>query len=127
MYYACVCAIAKDETPHLREWALHHFAVGFEHIVLYDNGSAVPAALTLADLADAGLLTVIDFPRREAPQLSAYYAVAGWPSLILTNSYCPWPAVTCGICWKAMKPGPVWRRTGWSSAPAAICADRRRG
>ena len=36
MYYACVCAIAKDETPHLREWALHHFAVGFEHIVLYD-------------------------------------------------------------------------------------------
>lgn len=73
MYYACVCAIAKDETPHLREWALHHFAVGFEHIVLYDNGSAVPAARTLADLADAGLLTVIDFPRREAPQLSAYY------------------------------------------------------
>lgn len=73
MYYACVCAIAKDDTPHLREWALHHFAVGFEHIVLYDNGSAVPAARTLADLADAGLLTVIDFPRREAPQLSAYY------------------------------------------------------
>ena len=61
MYYACVCAIAKDETPHLREWALHHFAVGFEHIVLYDNGSAVPAARTLADLAK-GCTCPPDFP-----------------------------------------------------------------
>lgn len=47
--------------------------MGFEHIVLYDNGSAVPAARPPAGLAAAGLLTVIDFPRREAPQLSAYY------------------------------------------------------
>lgn len=41
--------------------------------MLYDNGSAVPAARPPAGLAAAGLLTVIDFPRREAPQLSAYY------------------------------------------------------
>lgn len=41
--------------------------------MLYDNGSAVPAARPPADLAAAGLLTVIDFPRCEAPQLSAYY------------------------------------------------------
>ena len=96
MYYACVCAIAKDETPHLREWALHHFAVGFEHIVLYDNGSVVPAARTLEDLADAGLLTVIDFPRRPRSCrpttivcASGKHAAVGWLLSILTNSCCP--------------------------------------
>ena len=73
LYYACICAIAKDETPHLREWVLHHFSAGFEHIVLYDNGSVEPVSRTLSDLAAAGLVTVIDFPVCEAPQLSAYF------------------------------------------------------
>ncbi|MBQ3059293.1 MAG: glycosyltransferase family 92 protein [Desulfovibrio sp.] len=73
MLYAAVCAIARDETPHLREWALHHLATGFEHLIIYDNGSQEPVRQTLADLLASGLLTVLDFPGQRAPQLSAYY------------------------------------------------------
>ncbi|MDO5484514.1 MAG: glycosyltransferase family 2 protein, partial [Desulfovibrionaceae bacterium] len=71
MFYAGICAIARDETPHLREWALHHLAVGFEHIIIYDNGSREPVRDTLACLGR--LVTVLDFPEQRAPQLSAYY------------------------------------------------------
>lgn len=72
MYYTTICAIAKDEDPHLREWVLYHLAVGIEHIVLYDNNSKIPIQQTLAEYVAAGLVTVIDWPLTDAQQLSAY-------------------------------------------------------
>ena len=49
------------------------FCRGVRAYCVYDNGSDGPGPPPPAGLAAAGLLTVIDFPRREAPQLSAYY------------------------------------------------------
>jgi len=70
-YYLGLCAIAKDETPYLREWAIYHHYIGFEKIYVYDNGSAVPVRETLADLAEKGVLTVHDMPG-QTMQLPAY-------------------------------------------------------
>ena len=49
MYYASICAIAKDEDKNLREWVLYHFAIGFEHIVIYDNNSKNPIKNILSE------------------------------------------------------------------------------
>ena len=72
MYYTTICAIAKDENPHLKEWVLYHFATGFEHIVIYDNNSKIPVRTELAEYVGAGLVTVIDWPLTDAQQMSAY-------------------------------------------------------
>ena len=72
MRYASLCAIVKDEDRDIREWLAYHLAIGFEHVLLYDNKSRVPLRATLADLVAAGLVTVMDWPLVRAQQLSAY-------------------------------------------------------
>jgi hypothetical protein len=72
MYYAALCAIAKDEDHALPEWARHHLHIGFEHIYLYDNGSRTPIRDVLRDYVANGLVTVVDFPLTDRQQLSAY-------------------------------------------------------
>lgn len=54
-HYLGLCAIAKDETPFLREWVGYHQYIGFEKIYIYDNESAVPVHESLADFYDAGV------------------------------------------------------------------------
>lgn len=44
MYYASICAIVKDEDKDIREWLNYHFAIGFEHVLIYDNNSRNPQA-----------------------------------------------------------------------------------
>ena len=72
MYYATLCAIAKDEEHSLPEWTRYHLHIGFEHIYLYDNGSRTPIRDVLREYVENGLVTVIDFPLTERQQLSAY-------------------------------------------------------
>ena len=36
---ATVCMMAKDEAPYLVEWLAHYLALGFDRLVVYDNGS----------------------------------------------------------------------------------------
>lgn len=55
-HYLGLCAIARNETPYLREWAAYHHLIGFERIFIYDNGSTVPVRDTVADMYDAGML-----------------------------------------------------------------------
>ncbi|MCR5563010.1 MAG: glycosyltransferase family 2 protein [Desulfovibrio sp.] len=59
MWYSTICAIAKNETPFLEEWARFHLSTGFEHIFVYDNGSDVPVSSVLAEFIRAGLVTVM--------------------------------------------------------------------
>ena len=73
MYYAAICAIAKDEDLSLKEWVTYHFLIGFDHIIIYDNGSKIPISETLKEYVDENLVTVYDFPTQNAQQLSAYY------------------------------------------------------
>ena len=55
--YAAACAMVKDE-PDLREWAAYHLAVGFEHLLIYDNESRIPVSVVLGDFIAAGFVTV---------------------------------------------------------------------
>jgi hypothetical protein len=70
-YYLGLCAIAKDETPFLREWAGCHHFLGFEKIYVYDNDSMVPARDTLAEFYDLGVCDTYTLPG-SARQLTAY-------------------------------------------------------
>lgn len=77
---ACLCAIARDEhEADVREWVCYHLGLGFGHVALYDNGSRRPLRETLSPLLAIGAVSVVDFPQREAPQLSAYFhALRQW-------------------------------------------------
>lgn len=72
MHYASICAIIKDEDNDVREWLNYHFAIGFEHILIYDNNSKNPLYKQISDYISSGLVTVINFPLTKSQQLSAY-------------------------------------------------------
>jgi hypothetical protein len=66
-----ICAIFKNEAPYIGEWLAFHLAVGFDHFVLYDNGSTDGARELIAGLPSASHVTLIDWPERPG-QPSAY-------------------------------------------------------
>ena len=66
-----ICAIFKNEAPFLLEWIAYHIAVGFEHLVLYDNDSTDGGAALIRNSPLAERVTVIHWPQRPG-QLSAY-------------------------------------------------------
>jgi hypothetical protein len=70
-YYLGLCAIAKDETPFLREWAAYHHYIGFEKIYIYDNDSRTPVRDSIADLYDLQICDSYTMPGK-ARQLVAY-------------------------------------------------------
>lgn len=70
-HYLALCAVAKDETPFLREWVEYHALIGVERFIIYDHESAVPVAETLADHVATGLVTVVNL-QGFAIQLPAY-------------------------------------------------------
>jgi hypothetical protein len=50
-YKAGIVAVAKDEHPYLLEWLAFHFAIGFDHIWVYDNESAPPLSRLISHRA----------------------------------------------------------------------------
>ena len=54
-YYLGLCAIAKNETPFLREWIAYHHYIGFEKIYIYDNESSRPVFLDVGEFYDQGI------------------------------------------------------------------------
>lgn len=58
MQYCAVCLIAKDENKYLREWAEYHLRIGFDALIIYDNGSVTPLAEELGDLIALGRVHV---------------------------------------------------------------------
>ena len=42
MKYCAVCLVAKDEEYYLQEWVEYHLRIGFDAIIIYDNGSRIP-------------------------------------------------------------------------------------
>ena len=62
MQYCAICLIAKDEDYYLKEWIEYHLQIGFDAIIVYDNGSVVPVRDTLADFIDIGRVVVHDAP-----------------------------------------------------------------
>jgi glycosyltransferase involved in cell wall biosynthesis len=66
-----ICAIFKDEAANIAEWLAFHLAVGFDHFVLYDNGSVDGARELVESLPVGRNVTIIDWPERPG-QPSAY-------------------------------------------------------
>jgi hypothetical protein len=56
-YYLTVCAIARDELD-LREWIAYQFAIGVEHVHLFDNESIIPIADRIPKWIEAGKVSV---------------------------------------------------------------------
>jgi hypothetical protein len=56
-YYLTVCAIARDELD-LLEWIAYQFAIGVEHIHLFDNESIIPIAERIPKWIEAGKVSV---------------------------------------------------------------------
>jgi Glycosyltransferase family 92 len=70
--YLDVCAIYRNEAPHLREWIEFHRLVGAERFFLYDNGSTDEHLDVLAPYLADGTVVIHDWPSRERPQEPAY-------------------------------------------------------
>jgi Glycosyl transferase family 2 len=67
---AVICAIAKYEEQYLDEWVDYHLALGFAHILIYDN----TADFELKEWArkKSCRVSVRHFPGASAPQAKAY-------------------------------------------------------
>ncbi|MDL2316360.1 glycosyltransferase family 92 protein [Desulfovibrio sp. OttesenSCG-928-A18] len=70
-YYLGLCAIARDETPFLREWVAYHYRIGFEKIYIYDNESPVPVRESVSEFYELGVCDTYTL-RGEAMQNIAY-------------------------------------------------------
>lgn len=70
-YY--ICAIIKDEHPYVREWALHHKNLGFDKIVLYDDGSSHPYDAEIGDLISCGFIEMRDWSGDQWSRQSRVY------------------------------------------------------
>lgn len=57
-FYVSVCCIIKDENEYLAEWIDYHRKIGAEHFFIYDNGSKVAVADTIAALGAGEYVTV---------------------------------------------------------------------
>jgi hypothetical protein len=73
-YRAGLVAIARDENPYLLEWLAYHLAIGFEHVWVYDNASAVPLARVVSRAAAREHVTILRWPDAASgrTQIEAY-------------------------------------------------------
>ena len=61
-YSLSLCAIFKNEAPHLREWIEFHRIQGVEHFFLYNNQSEDAFAEVLQPYLEQNVATLIDWP-----------------------------------------------------------------
>ncbi|MDO4466651.1 MAG: glycosyltransferase family 2 protein [Bacillota bacterium] len=70
-----IAAIVKNEAEYIEEWVLYHLTIGFDEIVLYDNGSEDNSKEILEPYVKAGKVRIIDYPGM-GKQLEVYnYAI----------------------------------------------------
>lgn len=70
-YNCVICSCIKDEEIYLDEWVTYHLSLGFDHIWLYDNNSAISVAEYIKSYKWASYVTVIPWPCKEQPQRKA--------------------------------------------------------
>ena len=69
-----LCAIGRRENDYAREWVDHHFVLGFDHIIIYDNNRRGEERFeaVLGDLMREGRVTVFNYRDRAGVQCQAY-------------------------------------------------------
>lgn len=85
-YY--ICAIIKDEHPYIREWALYNRGLGFDKIVLYDDGSSHPYDAELGDLMRDGFVEMREWKDDRWSRQSRVYNDFVWSGDWDENDYC---------------------------------------
>ena len=67
-------AIGRLENQYAREWAEHHLAAGFQHIIIYDNNREGEEHFeeVLSDLIADGKVEIVNWRDRESAQREAY-------------------------------------------------------
>lgn len=61
----------KDESEYIQEWIAHYFALGVQHFVIYDNLSTDNINKSLKNLINAGIVTLIYWPKTNG-QIDAF-------------------------------------------------------
>jgi len=61
-WYLSAMTVFKNEAPYLEEWLAFCVLEGFEHILLYDNGSTDNPGALLQPWIDAGIVELFDWP-----------------------------------------------------------------
>ncbi len=95
--YLAICAIVRNEAPYIREWLSYHYAAGVERFVIFHNASTDATLETIRAWPNAHLVTLIDWPERDRPQIGAYETmlrahrgVAEWCAFIDVDEFlCP--------------------------------------
>lgn len=60
--YLALCLMCKDENQYLKEWLDYHFALGVDHVYIYDNNSKIPISKTVRPYIKKKKVTVIEWP-----------------------------------------------------------------
>ena len=70
----CLCTIGKKENLYAREFINHYQKLGINKIFIYDNNekNGEKFDLVLKDFIGNGLVDIIDFRGKEAPQIKAF-------------------------------------------------------
>lgn len=95
-YLALTCM--KNEGPFILEWISYHLAIGFDHFLVYSNDCEDGTDGILNRLAEMGIVTHHDNPRRKgraSHQVRAYrrarkdpaYAAADWVAVIDADEF----------------------------------------
>jgi hypothetical protein len=68
------CVIVKDEVKYILEWVAYHEIIGFDKIIVYDNGSSDGTSNVLLSLEKIGRITYVSWPSSHGtvPQQLAY-------------------------------------------------------
>lgn len=71
---SAICAIVKDEGDYIAEWLVHHFALGFDRALVFDNGSTDRTRAELGRVARLFPVETRDWPDagHPNPQAAAY-------------------------------------------------------
>jgi glycosyltransferase involved in cell wall biosynthesis len=74
MIYAAACCTAKNEAAILLEWMAFHRSVGFEKLIIIDNGSTDQTRAVIESFIDRDSVDLISWPQRST-QVDMYNRV----------------------------------------------------